>query len=313
MKSRVWFTFILISLLISSLLIGCGDEKAFHKDKPAIIRNNDFNDISNIQNDYHFNKHLNFAISAKLSPRENFKQYKGFIRYLSKKLGMPIHLKQRKTYDEINHMIKSGAIDLAFISSGAYVHASENIPMDLLAIPRVNGKTTYQAYIIANKSLNITKLEDLLGNSFAYTDPLSNTGFLYIQSRLSEIGAIKDEFFSKTIFTFSHGYSIESVERQIVDAASVDGRIYDYYQKVYPDKVKNITIIEISEPFGMPPIVAGPYVDSELKSRIKEILFGMADDNEGKEILAKLFIDKFVAAHDDDYSSIRASLKLQGN
>ncbi len=307
MESARW----LCLILISSLFIGCGNEEVYQREEPAARADNGFIDISDFPNDNHYNKHLNIAVSSMLSPQENFEHYKGFIRYLSKKLGMPIHLKQRKTYDEINHMIESGSIDLAFICSGAYVHAAGNIPMDLMAIPQINGKTNYHAYIIANKTLNISSLDDLLGNSFAYTDPLSNTGFLYVQTRLSEIGAIKDEFFSKTIFTFAHDYSIQSVERQIVDAASVDGLVYDYYQKVYPDRIKNISIIEISEPFGMPPLIAGPYVDDELKNRIKKILFDMDSDDEGKEVLAKLFIDRFVAANDDDYSSIRKSLKLK--
>ena len=62
----------------------------------------------------------------------------------------------------------------------------------------------------------------------------------------------------------------------------------------------------------MPPLVASRQVSELTKQAIKEALFGMRADNRGAEILDRLMIDRFVAAKDDWYDSIRAVLESSG-
>lgn len=41
--------------------------------------------------------------------------------YLQKKVGRPIELIQRQSYQEINDLVRDNGVDVAFICSGAYV------------------------------------------------------------------------------------------------------------------------------------------------------------------------------------------------
>ncbi|HWQ43225.1 MAG TPA: PhnD/SsuA/transferrin family substrate-binding protein, partial [Desulfosporosinus sp.] len=83
---------------------------------------------------------------------------------------------QRQSYQEINDLIKNGEVDMALICSGAYVAGQQDAKIELLAVPEVNGKGTYQSFLIVSADSNYQTLENLKGKTFAFTDPLSFSG-----------------------------------------------------------------------------------------------------------------------------------------
>jgi len=244
-----------------------------------------------------------------VSPRETLRYYEDLVHYISRKIGRPIKINQKKTYKEVNDQLKQRQIDAAFICSGAFVEAKSRFPIEIIAVPVVNGKNTYNADVIVRKNSPIRRFEDLRGKTFAFTDPLSNTGRLYAVERVRELHSTPGKFFSKVIYTHGHDYSIQAVARGMVDGATVDGLVLNYTKAYYPEKVKNIRIIEISKPFGMPPVVVHKNLDYQLKNKLRQVLLKMDKDPEGKKILERLMIDKFVPGNEKDYLSISKSLK----
>ncbi len=295
-------------ILIVSLFTfaGCSESQHYHDQVPIKLKLKKTQNITLNNIDGRKNA-LQVAISAMISPKETFSQYQNLLSYISKKLGMPIELKQRKTYSEINDLLKSNELDFAFICSGAYVRAKKEFPIKLLAIPVVNGKPYYQAFIIVNKNSSIKKFSQLRNKSFAFTDPLSNTGYNYAITLLKKMGETPDKFFSKTIFTYAHDYSIQAVARGIVDGASVDGLIFNYLKKFYPKRVAQVKIIKESKPFGIPPFVYPPGANKQLIAKIRQILLNMNKSKEGKKILSSLMIDKFIEPDVHLYDSIKIS------
>jgi phosphate/phosphite/phosphonate ABC transporter binding protein len=191
----------------------------------------------------HKTKPVFIAIASMTSPKETITYYNDLINYISKKVGHPIYIKQKKTYAEVNELLETGAVDFAFICSGAYVDIIRKRKIKLLAVPKVDGELFYHALIIAHKDKGINEFSDFKDHSFAFTDPLSNTGRLFPQSQLLEINAIEEEFFSKTIYSYGHDISIQMVNRGIIDGASVHGLIFEYLNIHHPEKVENIKII----------------------------------------------------------------------
>ena len=61
---------------------------------------------------------LRVAVAAMISPKETFDLYRQLLAYLGRKLGKDLEFVQRKTYAEIDELLKKGEIDLAFICSG---------------------------------------------------------------------------------------------------------------------------------------------------------------------------------------------------
>jgi len=248
---------------------------------------------------------LNVAVGAMISPKETFGYYRQLLNYIGEKLNREVQFVQRKTYSEINELLGSSQIDLAFICSGPYVTGKDQHGFELLVAPEVQGKHFYQSYLIVNIASQFYQIEDLRGKVFAFTDPDSNTGKLVPTYWLSQMGEQPETFFGKTIYTYSHDNSILAVARGLVEGAAVDSLIWEYYHLKDSIFTSRTRVIKKSEPYGMPPIVASSKLPSALKKRIRQVLVLMHQDDAGKKILAELMIDRFVRPEDEWYNSIR--------
>ncbi|MFH1951110.1 MAG: phosphate/phosphite/phosphonate ABC transporter substrate-binding protein [Pseudomonadota bacterium] len=253
--------------------------------------------------------HLRVAVAAMISPKETFVYYRQLLDYIGRNLDQEIQLIQRKTYGEINELLAKGKIDLAFICSGPYVTGKGRDGFELLATPQVQGSHFYRAYLIVNKDGPLHKLEDLRGRVFAFTDPDSNTGKLVPTYWLAQKGERPASFFGKTIYTYSHDNSILAVSRGLVDGASVDGLIWEYYNYKNPTLTSRTRIIKKSQPYGIPPLVASAYLPSKQRERIQDLLFSMHLDPKGQKILEELMISRFETPREEWYEPIRQMKK----
>lgn len=229
----------------------------------------------------------------------------GYAQYLEKRVGIPAELIQRETYQEVNELIGRRKLEMAFICTGAYVEGRDTQNMELLAAPVVKGEPVYYSYIITSAQAKIQGMEGLRDKRFAFTDPLSNTGYLAPRYLLLQRNETPEQFFQKSIFTNSHDHSIEAVAKGLVDGAAVDSLVYDAMAEANPQLISQLKIIEKSPPFGIPPVVVPKELPYARKEQLREILLAMHDDIEGKEILRKLKIDRFVRVEDSLYDSIR--------
>ncbi len=250
-------------------------------------------------------KSLTVAIAAMVSPKETLVHYKELLEYLGEKLNQEVELVQRKTYGEINELLGKGEIDFAFVCSGPYAKEKDKHGFELLATPEIKGSHFYQAYLIVNDNSHFKNLEDLRGKTFAFTDPDSNTGKLVPIDWLEQMGERPENFFKQTIYTYSHDNSIMAVSKGMVDGASVDGLIWDFYAQRNPAITDSTRVIRKSEPYGIPPLVASKALSSEAKTAIRQLLFSMHQDAKGRKILDQLMIDRFIDPRDEWYDSIR--------
>lgn len=266
----------------------------------------DFSDTlaKNHNQDSDSNHVVYIAIASMTSPKETHIYYNELINYISKQAGVPIFIKQKKTYEEVNALLENSEVDFAFICSGAYAEEYKKGLVKLLVAPQINDKTNYHAYIITQKNASTQNFEGFENKSFAFTDPLSNTGRSYPLKKLKQIGRTEEGFFDKTVYSYGHDLSIQMVNRGIIDGASVHGLIFDYLALHHPERVNNIKVIDESEHFGMPPVVVPKSLSEESFKRYQEIFLNLHNDSIGQEILNNLMIDKFVIVEDSIYNSV---------
>ena len=250
-------------------------------------------------------KPLRIAVGGMITPREGFAYYREFLDYIGAKAGRKIEFIDREKYEEVNQLIRSGDIDVAFVCAGPYVDGHAAFGMELLAAPQAYGKSVYYSYIIAAKDSPIVRFEDLRGKVFAFADPDSNSGRLVPEYMLAVMNETPDGFFKRYIFTYAHDKSIKAVAEGIVDGAAVDSLIWDYADKTNPQYTKMTKIIRKSPPYGIPPVVVRPGLDPGMKSMLKKIFLHAHEDPAGREIMKKMMIDKFVVIQDDAYNSVR--------
>jgi phosphonate transport system substrate-binding protein len=240
-----------------------------------------------------------------VSPKETFVHYRELLAYAGEKLDRKVVLVQRKTYGEINELLRKGEIDLAFLCSGPYAMEKDKYGFELLATPEINGSHSYEAYLIVNERASFKNLEDLRGKTFAFTDPDSNTGRLVPTYWLRLIHEYPETFFKSTTYTYSHDNSIMAVAKGLVDAASVDSLIWEFYHQRNPTVTAATRIIKKSDGYGNPPLVVSKNIADTTKREIRALLLSMHHDVEGKKILDQLMIDRFVEPREDWYDSIR--------
>jgi len=247
---------------------------------------------------------LRVSVAAMVSPKATFVYYRQLLDYIGAKLGREVQLIQRKTYDEVNQLLSTGQIDLAFICSGPYASGREKYGFEALAVPQVRGKPMYQSYLIVNKESPFLTIDDLRGRVFAFTDPNSNTGNLVPTYWLMQMGESPESYFKSVNYTYAHDNSILAVAKALVDGAAVDGHIWEYYNQRNPIYTSKTRIIKKSELFGSPPLVASATLPTLQKDRIRQLLLSMHAEPEGKRILDELMIERFIPPKEEWYDSI---------
>lgn len=248
---------------------------------------------------------LRVAIGNTITQREAFVYYKPLLDYIEKKLNKPIKILVKESYAEINRLIGLNEIDVAFVSSKAYVDGYNDHKVQLLAAPQIDGKAEYCSYIIVPDDSPVKTFKELRGKTFAFVDPMSNSGSLVPHSMLTSMGEKPDFYFKRYIYTYAHDNSIKMVAQKIVDGAAVSNIVWKYLNQTNPELTAKTMVIERSPAYAMPPVVVRPNLDNELKEKLKEVFLGMHTDKKGKKILKEVMVDKYVVVKNSDYDPIR--------
>ncbi|MBI5848911.1 MAG: phosphate/phosphite/phosphonate ABC transporter substrate-binding protein [Nitrospirae bacterium] len=250
-------------------------------------------------------KAIRIAVGGMITPREGFAYYRQFLDYIGEKMEKPVEFVDREDYAEINKLVATGQVDLAFVCGGPYVDGKKEFDMELLAAPVAYGETVYYSYIIVNRNSPFQQLNDLRGKRFAFTDPLSNSGKLVPTYMLAKMQETPDSFFGKYSYLGSHDKAIQAVAEGVVDGAAVDSLIWEYANRTSPKFTSKTRIILKSPPYGIPPVVVPKGLNAGLKEQLRKIFLESHTDPKGAEILRKMHIDRFVTIEDKAYDSIR--------
>jgi len=249
---------------------------------------------------------IHLGLGAMITPREGMTYYRRLIEHLEGRLGTPIQVIDKGSYQEFNALLKKGELDVAFICSGSYVEGHEEFGLELLVVPVTpSGEAIYYSYLVVPTDSEVTGLADLKGKRFAYTDPMSNSGKLSPDYQIRLLNEEPESFFSETIYTYAHDRSVDAVMAGLVDGAAIDSLIYDYLARINPEVPAKTKVVARSEPYGIPPVVVRPGLPQDLRERLKKAFLQLHETPEGAEILEGMMLERFVEGHDADYDTIR--------
>ncbi|MEO1765782.1 PhnD/SsuA/transferrin family substrate-binding protein [Thiobacter aerophilum] len=237
----------------------------------------------------------------------------GFLRqwgaYLERRLQRPVRFVQRTSYREIVDLLMKDDIEFAWICGYPYVRGEP--ALKLVAVPLFEGKPLYRSYVIVPSTDTRTRtLLDLRGKIFAFSDPLSNSGWLVPEARLREQGLDPGRFFARTFFTWAHRRVVEAVAAGLADGGAIDGYVYDTLAKLHPELTRQTRIAERSPKFGFPPVVAAPGASAADITALRAALLGMATDPDGRSLLTHLNLTGFTAGSPALFDGIRRNRAL---
>lgn len=213
--------------------------------------------------------------------------------WLARKLERPVVFIQRGHYREVIDLLRAGKIDIAWLCGYPYIRYHQEL--QLVAVPLWRGQPLYQSYLIVpHDNLSTRRIDELRGKVFAYSDPDSNSGFLYPRYLLKRQGENPDAFFARTFFTWAHRKVVEAVGVGLADGGAVDGYVWETLSEVRPELTAATRIIDRSPFMGHPPFVARRNLSPEELTSVRATLMSMAGDDEGRTLLARLRLDGFV-------------------
>lgn len=237
-----------------------------------------------------------------------------FRNYLETKLGRPVELVSRNSYRQTIDMIERRELDVAWVSAFPYVYLHHHDNVRLVAMPLINGRPTFRAYLIVSADDKVTSsVLQLRDKIFAYADPYSHTGFVVPKYDLRAAGEDPKTFFSRTFFCAGHKNVVRAVASGLADGGSVDSFVWDSLAVVEPELTAKTRIAGRSQEFGSPPIVAGHHVSNDDVGRLRRILLGMNEDPEGSLILRKLQVDRFVAGDSRSFDGVEEMMRATGD
>ncbi len=247
---------------------------------------------------------LKIAIDPSSIFGQDIGDYFDFADYLSRKLDLRVHVVFKKSPYAVSGLLKYGEADAAFIGAGTYSREKDDLKAEIVAAPEMFGKVGCFVYVLASKDSGIKKMDDLKGKIFAFTNAPSNTGKNAVVSLLLDMKEKPETFFKQYVYTYNHYSSIRAVAEKKVDAASVSSCAFELIKKIDPAVISGLNIIFKSRLYPTSPFVVRSDIEPELKNRLKEVLLNMHKDLEGRRILGRMSIDKFVALDEDSYADI---------
>jgi phosphonate transport system substrate-binding protein len=228
--------------------------------------------------------------------------------YLQTKLGRTVTFVQRGSYREIVDLLLTDRLDAAWLCGYPFVMYEPRL--QLVATASYRGQALYRSHLIVPESDAVTKtVNHLAGRVFAYSDPLSNSGYLVPRVELIRSGLEPDRFFRRSFFTFGHRKVVEAVRVGLAHGGAVDGYVWDTLHTQHPEETAGLKVAWRSQAHGFPPIVARAGLPSEDRDALARALISMGDSEPGPTLLQRLNIDGFEPASVKQFASIRDLLR----
>jgi phosphonate transport system substrate-binding protein len=139
---------------------------------------------------------------------------------------------------------------------------------------------------------------------FAYSDPLSNSGWLVAQGELAAAG-LSHRNLKRGFFAHGHRNVADAVATRLADAGSIDGYVWETMRLQGMAGAMQTEVIWKSRPHAFPPLVAAARTAPTRLKALQQGLLGMTADDIGRSLLKSLNLDGFVAGQPSQFESIR--------
>lgn len=225
-------------------------------------------------------------------------------------LGLSTELVVETDYENCRRDVN----DVCFVCSLPYVHFEREgvAPATPIAAPvlvgdRYQGKPIYFSDVIVSADSRLESFADLRGRSWAYNEPLSQSGYGITRYHLLKLGET-DGYFGEVIEAGFHERSIEMVRDGEVDASAIDSQVLAVAMRDDPELVDRLRIVESLGPSTIQPVAVSKRFDEGFRRDVREVMLGLHQGPELREVLEHGVIERFVEVGPGSYDDIREML-----
>jgi len=248
-------------------------------------------------------KVLRLVIIPEKNVFEQRRRYKFITDYLSKKLDMAVLVEVMNNYGDICDAFLEGRADAGFFGSFSYVLARVKAGIEPLARPVwLNEESTYRGYIITRKDSGINTVEDMRHKRLILVDKATTAGYVFPMYFFKYSGIENlDDYFAKLIFAGSHDAASWAVYTGEAEVGGVKNHIYKAMVEEYPDFNEQMQVLVESPEVPSNGLAVSNSLNPAIKSRLKNILLRLHENEEGQQVLKDFGALKFIKTTDEDY------------
>ena len=272
----------------------------------AFINNNVYELKTAAPGDENNRKEEQETVRFGVLPRDNpiiaYERYQPLIDYLSNSVGVQVELHLEKSYPDVVNKLGQGQMSFALLGPLTYLDAYKRFDAPPIAKSKTDrGEVFYRSVIVTDLDGSIKEVSQLVDKKFAFAALWSTSGNLIPRYMLAWAGIHLDNLDS-----YHHYNYHDTVAKKVISKEFDAGAIRLSTAKRY--EPYGLNIIATSEPIPTGPVVVSPHTPYHIVQKVQMALLGMAEDDAGRKVLAKLDPDLqggFVAASDADYADIR--------
>ncbi|OGB58462.1 MAG: phosphonate ABC transporter substrate-binding protein [Burkholderiales bacterium RIFOXYD12_FULL_59_19] len=232
--------------------------------------------------------------------------------YLGSRMGVAVVFVARESYQNILDLLLTDQLDAAWICGYPFVlHQSR---LQLLATPLFNNRPFYQSYLIGQQGKQglLSGWSNLRNQVLAYSDPLSNSGWLVAQAQLRAVGLTPRDL-RRSFFAHGHRNVAEAVASGLAQAGCIDGYVWETMQLQKMAAVEQTVVLWRSDWYAFPPMVAKRNDNNPALWALGEALQSMTKDEQGASLLRALNLTGFAkpdAALFEPIKALAASVNM---
>jgi phosphonate transport system substrate-binding protein len=230
--------------------------------------------------------------------------YRFLASHLAGRLGRGAEFVEDACYDHL------ADVDLGFVCSLAYVEHPdiarrfEPLAAPVLAGARYGSRPVYYTDDIVHRDSPLRTFADLRGRSWAYNEPLSQSGYGITRYHLACLGET-GRYFGHVLEARRHERAIQLVAGRAIDAAAIDSHVLETYLAAYPHLTPRLRIIDSLGPSPIQPVVVRRDLSHGSKEELRQALADVEHDTAGRSCLARAGVTRFVGVDDATYDPIR--------
>ena len=231
------------------------------------------------------------------------KRYEPLADYLSERLQARVELIILSRYGNIIENFVSNDLEGAFFGSFTGALAQRALAVEALARPEyADGTSTYHGLIFVRRDSGITGPEDMKGKRFAFVDKATTAGWL-LPLHYFKTHDIDDHrsWLKESYFTGTHEGAIYDVLDRRADVGAAKNTVFRRLARSDPRVSDELIILARSPDVPENALCVSKDLDDALKTKLKETLLNMHQDNEGKQILDLFGALRFIPTTEEDY------------
>jgi phosphonate transport system substrate-binding protein len=232
--------------------------------------------------------------------------------YLAKKIGVAQgHFFPVADYAGVIAALRSGQVDVAYLSSFPYALASGRMHLTPLAMPWVRGDLMYHGIVFVRRESPIHTIDDLKGRTFAFGDPGSTSGYL-LPRRLLETHGIPLSALKRYYNAGDANAVVAAVENGTADAGAAYNLVFEVAYKEHPEKTSQMRVVARTEDIPNGIYVAREGLPAAQIDALKQAFQDMNTDPDGRAAMLKAPNDKVVPPDDRLFNGVRETAMADG-